>query len=547
MTDSQDSSQEAERANLIEKLLSIGLALSSIRNLEELLSLILTKSREITLSDAGSVYLISDDGDCSTLLFKVAQNSSKPFTSFREFAVPLTQKSLAGYVAMTGETLNIPDAYDLQTDVPYQLDRSFDQSISYRTKSVLVLPMQNQNGETIGVLQLINRKRFSATTLTPENTLEMTQPYSDWEERIIRSLASQAAISIERNHLQESIERLFEGFVKASVQVIEARDPCTSGHSERVADLTVRLSQEVTAITKGSLAAFCFNYRQIQEIRYAALLHDFGKVGVPEAILVKAKKLYPFQLEAVKNRFAIAQRTMELECAQQKYRHLVEHPLHLLTHAESPVPTGGCVQCQVLTHLDSELAEKIAQLEHYWEILLEVNEPKILAEEPLIQLKELSQVTYIDVDGVRKPLITLKEIEQLTVQRGNLTEVERRAIQSHVMHTYEFLKRIPWTRELQDVPTIAYSHHEKLDGTGYPLGLKATEIPLQSQMMAIADIYDALTASDRPYKRSLPPSSALNILKQEALHNKLNLELVELFEQRQVFSVLGHHLAVSLE
>lgn len=547
MTDSQDSSQAVERANLIEKLLSIGSALSSTHNLEELLSLILTRSREITLSDAGSVYLISNNGDFPTLLFKVAQNSSKPTASFREFAMPLTQRSLAGYVAMTGNTLNISDAYNLPADVPYQLDRSFDQSIAYRTRSVLVLPMQNQKGETIGVLQLINRKHSPDTIVTPENALDVTQPYSDWEERIIRSLASQAAISIERNHLQESIEVLFEGFVRASVQVIEARDPCTSGHSERVADLTVRLSQEVNTVHKGALATFHFNHRQIQEIRYAALLHDFGKVGVPEAILVKAKKLYPFQLEAVKNRFAIAQRTLEMECAQEKYRHLIEHPIHLITHSESSVPTEGCIHCRKLVELESELAKRVAQLDHYWEILLDANEPRILAEEPLMQLKELAKVTFLDIDGVRKPLITPEEMEQLIVRRGNLTEVERLAIQSHVTHTYEFLKRIPWTKELQDVPTIAYGHHEKLDGSGYPKGLKEADIPLQSQIMAIADIYDALTAGDRPYKRSLPAISALSILKQEAIHNKLNVDLVELFEQRQVFAVLGHDLTVSPE
>ncbi len=541
MSDKQDVFQAAtDRAELIEKLLEIGTALSKTDDLAELLSLILTKCREITCSDAGSVYLIDHSADFPSLLFKVAQNFSSP-TTFREATLPMTQKSLAGYVALTGNTLNLPDAYKTSPDAPYQIDRSFDQSIHYRTRSVLVLPMQNQRGDTIGVLQLINRKTSADAVVTPENALTVTQPYSKWEERVLKSLASQAAISLERNQLHQNIENLFEGFVRASVQVIEARDPCTSGHSERVAELTVRLSEEVSAVSSGLLAPIVFDRNHIKEIRYAALLHDFGKVGVPEAVLVKAKKLYPLQLEVIKHRFALAQRALELECAQAKYRHLIEHPSHLLRPSD-PL-NSDCLHCQEVERLNAQSTDAIAQLNHYWDILLEANEPHILAEEPLLQLKELVQFTYQDVDGIAKPLITPEEMEQLLVRRGNLTKLEREAIQAHVTHTYAFLKRIPWTKELQGVPLIAYGHHEKLDGSGYPRGLNEGEIPVQSQIMAIADIYDALTAGDRPYKSSLTIPSAIRILKQEAEHHKLNTELVLLFEQRQIFSVLGHQLS----
>lgn len=539
MTDRSDFLQQAIwRAELVEQLLSIGAALSGAHDLGELLNLILQKSREITWSDAGSVYLVDRSSEVPVLWFKSAQNFSQPAASFCEFAMPLLHRSLAGYVALTGESLNIADAYDLPEGVPYQIDKSFDQSISYRTRSVLVLPMQNQDGETIGVLQLINRKVDPDVVITPENACEVTQPYSVWEQRALRSLASQAAISIERNQLQESIEQLFEGFVKASVQIIEARDPCTSGHSERVAALTVRLSEEVNTITVGTLGAIQFDDRQIQEARYAALLHDFGKVGVPEEILGKQKKLYPMQLEVIRHRFAVAQRTLEMECAQQKFRYLVEHPAYQLTHATKTA--DECLYCQSLDQLDQTLESAIADLNHYWEVLLAANEPQILAEEPLAKLKEIAQYTYQDVEGNEQPLLTVAELEQVLVRRGNLTEVEREAIQSHVTHTYEFLKRIPWTKQLRGVPQIAYRHHEKLDGSGYPLGLKEPDIPVQSQIMAIADIYDALTAGDRPYKRGLPITTAIAILRQEASHNKLNHELVEIFEQRQVFSVLGH-------
>ncbi len=524
------------KAALVEQLLAIGTALSGKRDLGELLSLILEKSLEITCSDAGSVYLVDRSGDEPVLWFKAAQNFSRPSAALHEFSVPLTQKSLAGYVALTGRCLNIPDAYDLPPEFPYQLDRSFDHSIGYRTRSVLLLPMQNQEQETIGVLQLINRKFEPNVVVTPENALQVTQPFSDWEKRIVRSLASQAAISIERTQLQESIEHLFEGFVKASVQVIEARDPTTSGHSERVADLTVRLAEETSSISQGRLREISFNDRQIQEIRYAALLHDFGKVGVPEAVLGKQKKLYPLQLEVLRNRFALVRRTLEMNCAQDRFKHLVEHPHYQHAHHTQ----SDCPHCQHLVELDNRLAQAIAQLESFWEVLLAANEPQILAEEPLAQLKELAQYTYQDVAGQRQPLISPEELAQLMVPRGSLTVAEREAIQSHVTHTYEFLRRIPWTKQLQDVPIIAYGHHEKLDGSGYPLNLQQPKILIQSQMMAIADIYDALTAGDRPYKKSLSASTAIKILRQEAAQNKLNQELIDLFEHRQIFTIVGH-------
>ncbi|HEY9670275.1 MAG TPA: HD domain-containing phosphohydrolase [Waterburya sp.] len=534
-----------ERVQLIEQLLAIGTALSSSNNLDELLHLILSKSREITCSDAGSVYLIDRHDGSPKLIFKVAQNDSLPDNPFKEFAMPLTRKSLAGYVALTGESLNLSDAYNLSEGVPYQLDRSFDTTMPYRTCSVLVLPMQDQDGEIIGVLQLINRKVKPDIVLAPDNALQVTQSYSEWEERIVRSLASQAAISIERNQLQESIENLFEGFVRASVQIIEARDPTTSGHSERVAELTVRLSQEATSETSGPLRSVYFSDRQIQEVRYAALLHDFGKVGIPEAIIGKQKKLYPNQLEIIRHRFGLARRTLEMECAQSKFKYLIEHPNHKHQNDAS-----GCSHCQKLEQFDNQLTQTLEVLEQYWELIRELNEPDVIvtrefhafSEETVAHLSALSQYSYRDVDGVAKPLISEEEMAQLLIPRGTLTSQERLAIEAHVTHTYHFLKRIPWTKHLKDVATIAYGHHEKLDGSGYPQGLKEGEIPIQTQILTIADIYDALTASDRPYKRRLPVNTVLKILRHEAAKNKINSDLVDLFEQRQVFTVLGHTL-----
>ncbi len=534
-----------DKVELIEELLAIGAALSSSRDLNKLLNLILSKSREITCSDAGSVYLIDKNDEFPKLIFKVAQNDSIGELTFNEFALPLTQKSLAGYVAITGETLNIPDAYELPSSLPYQLDRSFDRDFSYCTRSVLVLPMRDQNEKIIGVLQLINRKTTPEIKINSENVDRYTQPYSQWEERILISLASQVAISIERNMLQENIENLFECFVRASVQAIEARDPTTSGHSERVADLTVRLSEEVNSVDFGLLREFLFNTQQIREVRYAALLHDFGKIGVPEAVLTKSKKLYPDSLELIRQRFAVARRTLEKNCAENKFSYLLHHPHHTHTNTQA-----GCPHCGNLKAFDTELKQALEKLDFYWKLIEGFNEPSAFKtrkffdtiKEVSQELAILSRYTYQDVDGQIKPLISKSELDQLLLPKGNLTIEERVAIESHVSKTYDFLQQIPWTEHLQNVPIIAFGHHEKLDGTGYPQGLKGNDIPLQCQIMAIADIYDALTAADRPYKRSLSLDVALKILREEANENKLNQELVSLFEQRQVFQVLGHEL-----
>ncbi|MDJ1182372.1 HD family phosphohydrolase [Roseofilum casamattae] len=534
--------ETARRAELVEELLAIGTALSGSHNLENLLDLILSKSREITGSDAGSVYLVNRNENAQALIFKTAQNDSISTQHLQEFAIPLTPKSLAGYVALTGDSLNIEDAYQLSSSVPYQLDRSLDRDFAYRTCSVLVLPMQNQDGTVIGILQLINRKIKPEITINADNALEVTLPFTEFQEKIVRSLASQAAISIERNHLLDSIETLFEGFVTASVQVIEARDPTTSGHSERVAELTVRLAEEVNQINAGSLNLVWFSDRQIQEIRYASLLHDFGKVLVPETILGKREKLYPEQLQVIQHRFALAQRTLEMECAQAKFKYLVEHP----SHQHKSHNSDNCPHCRHLAGLEQNLSDAIAYLNQSRDLIEQLKSPseveQLKSHYEIIesQLEQISQFTYPDIDGKLQPLITPEEIQQLLVRRGNLTPQERLAIEAHVTHSYEFLKRIPWTKGLQDVPAIAYSHHEKLDGSGYPQGLRQQDIPMQTQMMSVADIYDALTAADRPYKRRLPIDLVMKILHEEAEAGKINPDLVLLFEQRQVFAVLGH-------
>jgi HD-GYP domain-containing protein (c-di-GMP phosphodiesterase class II) len=526
-------------STIVGQLLEVGQALSGSHDLAELLEMILTSSRHITASDAGSVYLVDRSKINAELVFKVAQNDSLPITSFQESRISLTTQSLAGYVATTGQSLNITDAYDLDPALPYRIDPSFDRDFGYRTVSVLVLPMTNQEGETIGVLQLINRKQQSDTSISQTNAIAATQSYSTWEEQIITALASQAAISIERNHLQESIENLFAGFIRAAVQVIESRDPPTAGHSERVAELTVGLAQATHHVTTGSLGSIFFTDRQFQEIRYASLLHDFGKVGVPEAFLGKERKLYPAQLESIEQRLAILQSQWQLGCAQAKFQIGIPHQAN-----------NDCPHCHHQQRLDMDLQAKLDRLYQHWALVKRLDDPQVNFVPGLLDsiesishdLQELSQWQYVDLQGHLQPILTAAEIEQLMIPRGSLTLAERKQIEAHVVHTYDFLQQIPWTKHLQNVPAIAGAHHEKLNGSGYPRGVKAIDIPIQSQMMAIADIYDALTANDRPYKPKFSIDRSLSILRQEAESHKINADLLDLFEQQQVYRVVGHSL-----
>jgi HD-GYP domain-containing protein (c-di-GMP phosphodiesterase class II) len=534
------TSVAAERGT-IEKLLEIGTALSDCINLTELLDLILAKSREITCSDAGSVYLIDRSGNEPRLIFKTVQTDSLPHISGELASLPLSLESLAGYVAMTGESLNIPDAYALPSNVPYKFDPHFDREFNYRTVSVLVLPMQNRDGETIGVLQLIDRKLNAKLRITIDNALSITQPYSDWEQQIVRSVAAQAAISIERNHLLESIEGLFAGFVTAAVEAIESRDPNTAGHSARVAELSVRLSQEVNQVNTGIWRSIQFSDRQLQEIRYAAILHDFGKIAIPEIIIQKGKKLYPHQLAELSYRFNLVRHTWELECAEQKFAYLLNSPLPHQHEAGS-----ACLHCNYLQQFDRDLTAKLDRLQSNWELIDRLNQPAIVLTPELAEtlatintdLNQLAQYTYRDLHGNLQPLLTTAEIEQLLIPKGSLTTAERLLVESHVSHTDNFLRKIPWTKHLQDVPKIAGAHHEKLDGSGYPRGLTGADIPIQSQIMTIADIYDALSAGDRPYKPRLSLDRTLAILHQEADLGKIDRDLLTLFENRQVYHVL---------
>ena len=514
--------EAASRGREIAELTHIGVALGTERDLDTLLDLILTQSRRITSSDAGSLYLIEGEPGEKRLRFRLAQTYSKPEAPFVEFTMPMDRTSLAGYAAVTGEPLVIDDAYFLPPDVEYTINRSFDERYGYRTKSMLVIPMKDHKEQVIGVLQLINRKRrFEAVLATPEDVDQEVVPFSKRTVELVTALAGQAAVAIENGQLYREIERLFEGFVQAAVRAIEQRDPTTFGHSGRVANMTVRLAAVVDRAEDGPYRAVRFSREQLREIRYAGLLHDFGKVGVREEVLVKAKKLYPLQLELIRQRHDFVLRSAEREFWRKRAEFLETH--------------GRQGYEQFLKTLEQEHAAELAELERFMATVLHANEPTVLPATHFEELLGLAGRTYQNLSGAPRPYLTEQEVRYLTIPKGSLDEVERLEIESHVSHTYNFLKEIPWTRELHDIPLIAYGHHEKLDGHGYPRGVTGDAIPLQTRMMTISDIYDALTAADRPYKPAVAFARALDIMDEEVRAGQLDGQLFRVFVDAKVF------------
>ena len=533
---SQDFLQdELERArNEIDELNEIGLALSTQPSTATLLDLILRKSREITTSDAGSLYLVEEaESGEKRLRFKLTQNESIR-VPFAEFTMPINSSSIAGYVALTGEALHLEDVYQTPAELPFHFNPRFDQESGYRTRSMLVVPMKNPQGEIIGVVQLINAKRDVDLRVDAHTVDDVVIPYPENRSALVSSLASQAAVAIENSRLYENIQTLFEGFVQASVKAIEARDPTTSGHSFRVAELTVGLAEAVDRADSGPFRSINFSRAEMKEVRYASLLHDFGKVGVREEVLVKAKKLYPMQMQLLKERFDFVRKAVQQSHTERKLRYVLEKGREDFLARQQ--------------ELDREFQEQLAELDAFLKFVLQCNEPTVLPEGNFQRLAELTRFQFEDWDGQPRSLITEEEAHLLSIPKGSLDDQERTQIESHVVHTFNFLSQIPWTKEIKNIPLIARAHHEKLNGSGYPYRLSEAEIPFQSKMMTISDIYDALSAADRPYKKAVPTERALDILSMEANQRLIDTPLFNLFVEAEIYKkTLGwRHPAASI-
>ncbi len=504
----------------VESAKELAIALTAERDPQCLLTLILSRARQFVPADAGSLYLVQrDQHGQASLRFTLAQNDSVN-APWQESWLPLKSTSVAGALAQFGNVVNIDDVYHLPSDVPFHHDNSFDRRFGYRTRSVVGIPLAKRDGEVLGVLQLINRKPVVGVPLEEPTIASEVMPFSTADVEMLCPLASLAAVSLEKSLLYQEIERLFEGFAHAAVASIEQRDPTMSGHSFRVAEGTIALAQRVECVTRGPWAGTRFSVPELRELRYAALLHDFGKIGVPEKVLTKPRKLYDEDMQRIEDRFrlaAVSQRARRLET---------------WLYAALQDPHGTQAR---LPQLFQELEQEAHDLGAMLCAIHAANQPNITSTGDYSALEAIHHWQFTVPQGEPQSLLTEREMELLSLRRGSLSPEERVVIQSHVTHTYNFLRMIPWTRDLARVPDLAYTHHEKLDGSGYPRGLTADDIPLGVRMMTIADIFDALTTSDRPYKTAVPLERALGLLEDEARKGQLDTTLVQLWIEARIW------------
>ncbi len=499
---------ESERET-IAVLNQIGYALSAITDRTQLLDELLTHARRALRADGASIYLIDEASvgsdatlggsrSARTIRFAAAQNDTVPFFAGRT-TLPVDDHSLIGFVANRAIPLNIPDLRLLPADVPYKPTGSFDIATGYQTRSALLVPLMDRDGHVIGVLLFVNHKAVAGLPLA---SFDRVTPFGERHLAMARSVASQAAVALENYRLYREITTLFDGFVEAAVTAIEARDPSTGGHSYRVAQLTEMLAREVTEAEDPPFADVRFSARELTELHYAAILHDFGKVGVREEVLLKAGRLYPWELAQIEQRFRIASLQATLEAIRENTA-------------------------------DSMLPPRLAQLQEDLTLVRRLNRIGRVGETEGNAIRVVAERWKL---AEAEPVLHAREVRRLCIPVGTLDPEERLEIERHVEHTYRFLRVIPWTRELRNVPSLAYAHHEKIDGTGYPRRLKGEAIPYGARLMTISDIFDALTAGDRPYKGAMSPEKAVQILRAEAAAGKVMGAAVELLNAKRLWT-----------
>lgn len=473
---------QSKDQELIERLKSfsdIVIRLASEHNIDKLLILILHEIRGFTKADAGSLYI--KEGDM--ISFKVTQNDTLEATpkskhdfqkKFKTFSLPINDKSLAGLSALKKETLYIPDV----PNSPYH-SPDMDKKFGYPIKSMLVVPMLNHTGDLIGVLQLMNSMKNGE--FVPFNELLKPQ---------VEALANQAAVVLDNLRLYNELDNLFDSLVKYSTKAIDARDPCTAGHSGRVAQYAMDLGK----------AFGCFTPDEIKELKYAAFFHDIGKIGVRENVLTKENKLSNAEMDVIRERFQLIKQFYINESLKNNW------PQEKLT--------------EKFNELDSDLDD----IETF-------NKPGFMTDEKMARLREIYRKTFSAPNGKLRKFLRPYEFDNLGIKKGNLNVKERLDIESHPIHSYRILSQIPFPKNLKNIPEIAGKHHEKLDGSGYPEGCPADNIPLQARILAVVDVYDALVAEDRPYKKPMPKEKALSILDFEVEANHFDPVVVEKFKQ----------------
>ncbi|MBL7192129.1 GAF domain-containing protein [bacterium] len=488
----------------IKRLNRIGIALTSQVRLDNLMEMIVTEARSFADSDAGSLFTV----DQGKLIFRVAQTESlekksgrKP--SFKAFPLPLSRKSVAGYVALTGQPINVDDCYDLDSPEGPVVDRSYDQRVGYRSKSMLAVPMRDEKGVIIGVIQLINAMDEDGNIVS----------FTDDVQELIQSIASQAAVAIKNARLISDIKNLFASFVKFSATAIDERSPHTAGHTRRVAGMSMRLANAINEAGEGPFAEVVFSDEELEELWFAAWLHDIGKIAVKETVLEKNARLNPDRLNWIITRMKFHTRNKEL--------------LRLIDS-----------RCEDMDTVLEEMKEEEMECESEVEFLSQLNTSGFLSDEAEAKLKNIAAKNIIDCDDGQRPFLDEFEYKNLSIKRGNLTQEEWVEMRSHVVKTRSIVNNIPFTEELANVPRYAAGHHEMVDGSGYPDGIKDEQLPLQARILAVADVYDALTAADRPYKKAIPHEKSISILQEEAVKGRLDSRIVELLISEELYE--GH-------
>lgn len=383
--------------------------------------------------------------------------------------------------------------------------------ISQAIRSIMCVPLILEN-ECLGLIQV--------------DTSSDPYAFKAQDLEMLTGVCAETAIALKNFQLYSDIERLLDGFVRASVQAIEERDPVTAGHSFRVANYSEQLAIAVDRAQNAGLRNVAFTPDQVREIRYAALLHDFGKVGVREHVLRKEKKLHHFETRMLEERFKYARACLE----RQAYRQLAE------LHAQCEM--GIKEFREELQRINEKLRDEFERLDTFLAAIRRANEPAISYTDPAHDLREVMDYAYHEPDGIAARLLQESEFSALSLRKGCLTEEERRQIESHVVDSYSFLILIPWTRDLAGVPAIAHGHHEKLDGSGYPMGLRGHQISIQTRILTICDIYDALTAADRPYKKAVPVEDALDLMDAECQAGHLDSRLFNVFVDSRIWAAV---------
>ena len=511
----------------VNNLTDIGLALSKEKDMDVLLEMILLEAKRIANSDAGTLYMMTDEKSLKfeimmtdSLNFHMGGTSGKdipyyPVKLYLDDGEPNNHMNVA-YVGLYGETLNMPDAYEAKS-FDFSGTKAFDQKTGYRSKSFLTVPLKNHEDEIIGVLQLINAQ-------DPKSGKTIT--FSSKIQNLVEALSSQAAVAITNKKLIKDLEILFESFIKLIASAIDAKSPYTGGHCERVPVITMMLAEAVHNTTSGPFRDVTFTEQEMYELRIAAWLHDCGKVTTPEYVVDKGTKLETIfdRIDYVALRFEIIKRDEELKHLKKKNRLTVDQKL-----SATEKKSG-------LAKLRKSYNKRVQQLDDDLEFLRTTNiGGEFMSDDKKDQVKRIARYRWKE-NGISKPLLDDNEVYNLMIARGTLTNEEREIINNHIVMTIEMLEKLPYPKHLRNIPEFAGGHHEKIDGTGYPKGLMKDDMSIQARMMAIADIFEALTARDRPYKKGKTLSQAMRILGFMKNDAHIDPDLFDIFIKEQIFN-----------